>query len=479
MTGIGGKMVKGVRWSALEKGGQQAITFVVFAILARFVAPEDFGLVAMALIMIGFVQLFIDQGFSTAIVQRESVDDEFLSTAFWANCAIGIVLGGMLLALTDATAWFFDEPRVSELIPWMALALLFEALMAVPQALLKRRFDFRGLALRTALARVIAGSIAIAGAVSGLGVWSLVLFTVMSGALSTLILWWISEWRPRLMFSMELFRDLLRFGGHVTGVRILSYVGSRILDILIGYFFGAVALGYYTLAWQLVGRIGAVMVQVLSQVTMSGFSRAQADGRVLLRHLLGVNRLTAALVFPLFALVGALAGDLVILVYGGGWGQSAILISLLAPIGPAMVMISSLGDVTMSAGAPQRVLRARTVATVLMVTLLFLMLPWGLEALTAAFAASFYLFTLPLHILAAQRVIPLRVGSYVLQQIPIVVATAAMIAVVLLMESWSAMAAIGPWGAAMSALAGSAVYVLAILSMDRQIMVDLRRVVSG
>lgn len=479
MTSVSGRMAKGVRWSALEKGGQQGITFIVFVILARFITPEDFGLVAMALIIIGFIQLFIDQGFSTAIIQREVVDDEFLSTAFWTNFAIGIILGVVLISLKDATAWFFNEPRVAELIPWMALALLFEALMGVPQALLKRHFDFRGLALRTTFARLIAGAVAIFGAASGWGVWSLVVFTVLSGALSTVILWWISNWRPKFRFSTECFWNLLHFGGHVTGVRFMSYINSRILDVLIGYYFGAVALGYYTLAYQLVGRIGAVMVQVLSQVTMSGFSRVQASKETLLKHLLGVTRLTTAIVFPLFALVGLMAEDLVSLLYGDGWERSAMLIGYLAPIGPAMVMSSSLGDAVMSAGAPHLILRARTLATVLLVAALLSVLSFGVEVLVLTFTVSFYVLTLPLYYLAAKQVIPLRLAAYTLQQMPVLLATAALMLTVHCVQSWVTILSSRPWGVILTMFAAGMVYLLMLSVMDRKIIVDLRRILLG
>ncbi len=479
MTGIGKKMAKSVRWSALEKGGQQGITFIVFAVLARFIAPADFGLVAMALIIIGFIQIFIDQGFSTAIIQREDVDDEFLSTAFWANLIVGIVLGVVLIGLKGATAWFFNEPHVAELIPWMALSLLFEALMAVPQALLKRNFDFRGLALRTLIARLIAGGVAIAGAVSGWGVWSLVTFTVLSGAISTMVLWWVSDWYPKFRFSSGCFKDLLCFGGNVTGVRVMSYVNIRILDIIIGYFFGAVALGYYTLASQLVGRIGSVMIQVLSQVTMSGFSRVQNSAEIMANHLLRVNRLTMTIAFPLFAFIGLMATDLVGLLYGEGWEQSAMLISLLAATGPARVMISSLGDAVMSSGAPYLVLRARTLATALLVAVLFAVLTLGPEALVLAYTASFYILALPLYYVTATRVIPLHLISYAGQQVPAMLATAVMMIAMITMREWLMPFVHKSLEIVAAVIVAIMMYLASLIVLDRRILADLRRVLFG
>lgn len=479
MTGIGSKMVKGVRWSALEKGGQQGITFLVFAILARFIAPEDFGLVAMALIVIGFVQLFIDQGFSTAVIQKHDVDDVFLSTAFWTNMIVAAVLGVMLIALKHPISAAFNEPRLAELIPWMAFALLFEALMSVQQALLKRHFNFNGLALRTTFARVMAGAVAIFGAMSGWGVWSLVVFTVLSGALSTAALWLISEWRPKLRFSRENFRELLAFGGHVTGVRVMSYISNRALEVFIGIYFGAVALGYYTLAYQLVGRIGSIMVQTLSQVTLSGFSRTQASTESLLKRLLGVTRLTTAIVFPLFALIGLMAEDVVVLIYGDGWAKSALLIMLLAPIGPAMVMTSSLGDAVIGAGVPRLILRARTLGTVLLVAGLFGALQFGFETMVMVFSAWYYVPMLLLHFVAAKRVLSLRMQPYVSQLVPVVVATLAMIVIVYLAYSTVNLAMPHHWVIILTACLGAAVYLLALAIVDRKVLLDLRQILLG
>lgn len=480
MTSVGRQMVNGVRWSALEKGGQQGITFIIFALLARFVAPGDFGLLAMALIVIGFVQLFIDQGFSTAIVQREIVDDEFLSTAFWANLALGVVLGIALIGLKDVPASFFGDPRLAELIPWMALALLFEALMAVPQALMKRNFDFKGLALRTIFARIFAGLVAIVGAVYGWGVWSLVVFTVLSGALSTAILWLLCDWHPKFRFSVRCLRDLLHFGGHVTGVRLLSFVDLRILDVLIGHYFGAVALGYYTLAAQLVGRIGSVIVQVLSQVAMSGFSRVQASAEALLYHVLRVTRITTAIVFPLFALIGLLSGSIVQVLYGSGWEKSALLIGMLAPIAPARVMISSLSDAAMSSGAPNLVLRARILATAIIVPLLLSMLSFGINALILVFMASFYLVTLPTYMAAVAKAVPFRRRSYLVQQLPIVLATVALSGGVLAMSHWSTVHDWIPlWGALISGLVGVTAYCAILWMLDPKTVKELGRLITG
>lgn len=479
MTDIGNKMVKGVRWSALEKSGQQGITFVVFAILARFIAPEDFGLVAMALVVIGFLQLFIDQGFSTAVIQKHDVDDAFLSTAFWTNLIVAAVLGGVLIALKHPISVAFNEPRLAELIPWMAFALLFEGLVGVQQALLKRHFDFKGLALRTTFARVIAGAVAIFGAVSGWGVWSLVVFTVLSGALSTAALWWISEWRPGFRFSPDNFRELLAFGGHVTGVRVMTYISSRALEVFIGVFFGAAALGYYTLAYQLVGRIGSIMVQTLSQVTLSGFSRTQASAESLLKRLLGVTRLTTAIVLPLFALIALMAEDVVFLLYGEGWAKSALLIMILAPIGPVMVMNSLLGDAVISAGFPRLILQARGLATVFLVAALLGALQFGFEIMVLVFSAWYYVFMLPLYFAAAKRVLPLRLQPYMTQLVPIVVATVVLIVTVYLARSTVSVAMPHHWVGILTAFLGAAVYLVALAIMDRKILLDLRQILFG
>lgn len=476
MTSVGRKMVKSVRWSALEKAGQQGITFIVFAVLARFVAPEDFGLVAMALIITGFLQIFIDQGFSTAIIQQENLDDDFLSTAFWTNIGIGVVLSAVLIALKGLPAWLFEEPRVAELIPWMALALLIEAFMSVPQALLKRHFDFRGLALRTLVARVVAGIVAIFGAASGWGVWSLVVFAVMSNGLAMIILWWICDWKPRFHFSARAFSTLLTFGSNVTGVRLLGYLNSRVLDVLIGYFFGAAALGYYTLAFQLVGRIAAVIVQVLSQVTMSGFSRVQATRDVMLKHLLRVTRATTVLVFPLFALLGLLSHEVVNLIYGQGWEMSALMISILAPLGPCRIMVSALGDSVVSAGKPGLVLRARVVATTIVFVSLYAVLGFGLLPLVLVYSLSFWIIVLPLYFLIAQRVMAIRISAYLKQVAPAFIGTLGLLLAAELVNNFIPGLDTDLLRIVATSVASAVVYFLVLKMIGNDVFIDLRRV---
>jgi O-antigen/teichoic acid export membrane protein len=174
-----------------------------------------------------------------------------------------------------------------------------------------------------------------------------------------------------------------------------------------------------------------------------------------------------------------MAEDVVFLLYGDGWTKSALLIMILAPIGPAMVMTSSLGDAVISAGYPRLILRARTLDTVFLVVALFGTLQFGFETMVLVFSAAYYVFMLPLHFAAAKRVLPLRIKLYLTQQVPVVVATVALIVTVYLAHSTVSIAISHHWAGILTASLGTVVYLAALAIMDRKILLDLRQILFG
>src|SRR5687768_15586797 len=188
-------------WTFLERSGQELISLLVLVVLARVLAPADFGVFAMAGASIRFLTLFQASGFSSAIVQREQIDESHLNTAFWIVMLISLTLTLTLWFGAGYFARFFGEPRVAELIRWLALMPVLGALGQVQMQLLRRRMRFKALATRTFVATPISGAVAIAAALAGFGVWSLVIRQLTQRVVMVAVCWRVGGWRPGFTFS--------------------------------------------------------------------------------------------------------------------------------------------------------------------------------------------------------------------------------------------------------------------------------------
>lgn len=160
-----------VRWSALSKYGAQGMQFVVSIVLARILAPEYFGLLGMATVVTGFVKVFKNLGFGSVIIQRKEIDDKLLSTLFWVNLGVCILITGVLLGLAPLAAMMYSDPRVTALVMVLSLNFIVTGFSTIPSSLLQRRLQFKKLAIREVGGVIVSGATAITMALLGFGVW--------------------------------------------------------------------------------------------------------------------------------------------------------------------------------------------------------------------------------------------------------------------------------------------------------------------
>jgi len=205
------KATKGIVWSAVQKWGRAAISIATFVALSRLLPPEAFGLVALASVFTTVVEIFLDQGFSAAIVQRADVEREHLDTAFWISILTGILLAAGGIAVAGWVATLFDEPLLAPVLSWLSLSFILNALSTTQLAVLQRKLAFKSLAARSLVATTIGGVVGISMAFAGFGVWSLVAQELVRGLAAAIILWRSSDWRPGFKVSKKHYKDLLPF----------------------------------------------------------------------------------------------------------------------------------------------------------------------------------------------------------------------------------------------------------------------------
>lgn len=361
---------------------------VVYAALARLVGPEWFGLLALGVVYVSFVEIFVTQGFGTALIQRRDLEDGHLDAAFWITMTMAGALMLTTLLLADWVASIFREPRLASILRWLSLSLLLAGLSAVPRAVLTREMKFRPLAARSLLATLTGGIIGLAMAWQGFGVWSLVAQQLSSAAVTTAVLWWATTWRPSFPPSRHHIRDLYGFATTITGENLLWFATNRTDQTVIALGFGAAALGPYALANRCVQLTMDAVATPVQVVALPAFSRIQAERDRVHSAFYRLTETLAAVALPTFCGIAVLAPTLVPVLFGPRWTASVSLLRALAVSGILYIPVSFVHPLTLALGKPRIALILSVCQTLLTIGLCLLAMRWSPLAVAGAVACS-------------------------------------------------------------------------------------------
>lgn len=383
-----GKVRRGLAWKAATALFGQGTQSLVAIVLAHLLVPHQFGVAGMAIAFSGLALAFSDLGLGSALVQQKRLSEIDRSTVFWVNVGAGAMLTGIGVALSPLIAAFFGNPQVMPLFAVLSASYLLTSLGQTQQALLTREMSFRSLELRTMAATFVGASAALALAAAGFGPWAIVGQVVCTSGASTLMLWTVSPWRPRFVFSGESFRTLGSFGAKTFLMRVLVYVNLNGDNLLVGRYLGATALGVYAIAYNLMMLPTTRITERMRDVFYSAFVRLQSEPRRLGETWLRINRLVGALLVPAFLGLFAVAPDLVPVVLGRRWDAAIPVLRLLSLGGVAQSLQAYNGNVYQALGRPGRFLGFMCFSTTVTFGAFVLGLRWGVVGVAGSFAVA-------------------------------------------------------------------------------------------
>lgn len=323
------KTKKGLAWSMIERFATQGVQFLFGIILARLLSPDDYGVIAMPLVFLAIAQCIIDSGFSTALIRKPELTEDDLSTAFYFNIGVGILCYAVLFFTSPLIADFYHTPILSSLLKVTALAVLFNPLCAVQQAILTRKIDFKTQAIVSLSGAVVSGIVGLYMAYNGFGVWSLVFQQVGGYVMRTILLWILGRWKPKRKWSWESFHYLWGFGSKMLGSGLLDTIYNNIYPIVIGKYFSAQDLGNYTRAQQFSSLPSSNVTGVLQRVTFPVLSSIQNEDERLAKNYRKILKLSAFLVFPMMLMLSAIANPLVRILLTDKWIGCVILLQII------------------------------------------------------------------------------------------------------------------------------------------------------
>lgn len=371
-----------------SQGVELALSLLSTVVLARLLTPDDYGLLGMVAVIVGFVQMFKDAGLSLATIQRDHITHEQISTLFWLNIAISTVLGLCILASAPLVSRLYGRPELTAVTAAMSLAFIVSGLLIQHQALLRRCMWFGALAGITIVSQIVALGTMIALAYLGWRYWALVGGALVRASATTLLTFYFCPWVPGRMKRRTGVRAMLKFGGHLTGFNFVNYFSRNADNILIGRYLGAGPLGLYAKAYQLFMMPITQVRQPMSLVAMPVLSSLRDQPARYRRYYNRMFDILVSLTIPI-TLYCILEGEFLIrLVLGPKWLGAAPVFRILAVAGFMQAILGMGGLVMLSLGYSARVLTWGVVNACISVASFVIGLPFGINGVATCYAVA-------------------------------------------------------------------------------------------
>lgn len=415
-------ILSGTRWSTVGQVGSQAVRLLVTLLLARLLAPSDFGLMAMSLVVIGFVELFKDLGTVQALVGARQLSPALVDSVFVLNGLVGLAAFAVIYAVAPAMARMYAQPELTSILRVMALTLIIASVGLAKRALLQRDLRFGRLAIIDLVAGLSQGLVAVVLAAAGFAVWSLVAATIASATATTGLLWFSSDWRPRLIFQWQQIKPIAQFSLSMSGSQILSYLISQADRLLIGVFLGDVALGLYSVARRLLETVLGFVTAPVMKVLYPALASIQSDNKQIgLLYTRACGTITLV-TLPLLTGLAMLAAPFVLVVLGAKWAPAIPVLMILAVPTIIQCLATTVGAIYMVKSKAHWLLYWQIAAGALTTGSYLVGLQWGILGVGIAYAVAILLLAFPAFAIPF-RLIELSIGRFGKALLPYVLAT--------------------------------------------------------
>jgi PST family polysaccharide transporter len=379
-TGRGAVLV-----TLLGQWGKYLVQIAGLVILSRLLSPDDFGLVAMATVVIGIALVFSDFGLSLAAVQAETVSDAQKNNLFWINTAVGVGLAAVVVALSWPISLLYAESALQPVLCVMSLALVFGGIGVQFRTQINRDSRFRLLAIVDFTAQLAGFVFAVVGVLwFGFGYWSLALMPVVISLATTVILAVTAKWWPGLPRRGVPMRAFLTFGGHLLATQVFNYISLNLDQALVGRVWGTGVLGLYNRALQ-VARVPLQQIaSPLTRVMLPYLARQRAQREQYLATLTRVQTVLSYALISLMSVLIAAAEPFLTVILGEQWGQAAPILQVLALAGAIQAAGYLMYWIALAEAATKRLLACESTGRVLMIVLMLVGAPFGPIYIAAA-----------------------------------------------------------------------------------------------
>ncbi|MEB1142858.1 lipopolysaccharide biosynthesis protein [Citrobacter freundii] len=383
--------VNGLKWSAIERICSQGIQLILMIVLARQLGPGAFGLIGMLTIFITIGQVFIDSGFSSALIRKNERTESDYATVFYFNMTVAILFYAILYFCAPFIAEFYNRIELIELTRVLGLTIIISAFTIVQRTQLSVILDFKTQAISSLSSVIISGGCALLMAYNGFGVWSLVTQTIVMGLVNLVILNIYNPWLPKRKFSKKSFWDFFSFGSKLLVSSLIDAIYTNIYLVVIGKSFSANTLGQFTQANLLSNTPAMTLTTIVQRVTYPLFSNVNNAKGNIDEIYLRTLRLTAAVVFPTMFILAIIAKPFVVLFLGQQWEPVATLMSILC-IGYCLYPVHAINlNLLQVKGRTDLFLKLEVIKKTLITVILIITIPFGVKIICFGILAQYYI----------------------------------------------------------------------------------------
>jgi O-antigen/teichoic acid export membrane protein len=458
-------------WSYGAYSGSLLISLMVTAVLARLLTPDEFGLVALALIFVAIMDTFPGLGVNDALVVVPDADlEENAETAFLVATSVGLGLAVVMAALGPVAARFFHQPQLTAIMPVLGISFFVLGLGITHGAIAQKQMDFRARNRATLADGLARGVVGVLLALSGAGVWSLVLGYVAGSCASTLTMWITVPWRPLFRPRRAHLGHLLGFGGTLTGVSVMSAFLTQFDFLVVGRVLGATSLGFYSMATRLPGYAILGLGTVAGRILFPAFATLQDEDvrRAFIRSL----QYSALVVLPLAVFLGVLAEPITIAVFGDQWGPSVGALQVLCVWAAATTFLYVAGSAFKARKRPDLIFKLTIPQAITLVIGSLVLVRYGIVAVSLV-QAGIALYSVVLAVVVAKHLF-----GFSLQELASAVGPPAIAAAFLGLDVWVVNHLMsGPWPTILVAGAtGFLGYLVVVFALARESVSEIRTI---
>lgn len=421
---IGGHTVRGGAVTILTHGLKFAVGIVATAILARLLTPQDYGLIGMVAVATNFVSMLKDLGLSYPTVQRAEIDFDQISTLFWVNLGMSVLLVAVMVTIAPLLAWFYGEPRLTMIAAVTALGFLIGGLAVQHEALLRRQMRFFTLSIIAFVSMLVGYVVGIIMAWYGAGYWALVFSQLALLATSATGVITLCGWRPGLPRWTSGAKSMLTFGGHVTGYSVVNYVSKNLDNLLIGKFWGAQNLGLFSKAGQLVALPSEQIDEPLATVAVPVLSRLEDSERYRRAYLRMLEKVML-LTMPAITLLIVSADAVVQIILGSQWTAASQIVFFLGIAAMLQPVLNTMGWLFLSQGRSREMLQWSMINAPISIASILIGLRWGPVGVAASYSLTRVIIVNPLVYWMMGRSGPVRTRDLYGRLIPFILASVA------------------------------------------------------
>lgn len=326
--GLKEKVVSGVVWSFAERFSAQLVSFAVSIVLARLIAPDAFGAIAMVLVFTNVLDTFATAGFGSALIQKKDADELDFSTVLIFNILFSCFLYVLLFFAAPYIAIFYNMPIIESVVQVIGIRVIMASINSVQRAYVSRQMQFKKFFYATFSGTFISAIIGLSLALYGWGIWSLVVQYLTGSFVGIVVLWLVIEWRPRLMFSFKRLKFLFQFGWKILGTNLLSTIYIELTDLIVGKMYNASSLAYYNRGKKFPQLVVTQINSSIDTVLFPAMSKHQDDSTKLKSDIRYSVQISSFCIFPIIFVLAVLAEDVIRLLLTDKWIESVIYLQI-------------------------------------------------------------------------------------------------------------------------------------------------------